>query len=324
MHVRSQGKVVCDMDIDWLTRFLIRGICGMPLEITVDNVDNGPEPFPSSVSLSALDGARLSHPTDELYLCISDGLGDGGNTSVATLIAAIRDSGLPLIYDLEWLAWDRKEECLRYGFVVPKGFRHSTTKPRTRSASDETILTRFLTRMSLSTDHGKKPLLLAEGLLVQAIEGQEIEFGVPHTIRNEDVAKHFLIYYDKFGKPATIPLEKVARLGYAIVTRTTAYVAKNWGLVPMLNDAQLYASAFMRAQGHFTTEAEWFLAKKKAEQFFNRLLTESPPRKSITSRFGISNITVTNPYIELSSSLIQRTKSEMCILRTDILLKQTS
>jgi len=264
---------------DELIAALVNGVFrgGLDVQIEAQNLD----PFGGQYMPHSLDGLPDT-PFPNLFLRIEYEI----YVPITSLIDAMRTSGVPLLWNEGiWFAWDAREKCLKVTPLTVESLWHHDPGARPERPKDgrDQRVERLLRRAALSTDHGKKPLLLRSEFLNDAMQCREVEFESPCQIVAEDIQRYALAFYDSQGEPASVPLSQAVELGYPICTRNAAYKVCGRDLVPLLSNAKLLAGAFQIATLVNPNDFQWFLARERGTVFnsaIERIESPKNPRAS--------------------------------------------
>jgi hypothetical protein len=258
---------------DELLAVLVDGICNGGLDVRVQcQIRTSPH---GVYELSAFDECPDA-PLPNLYLRIAHDF----CIPVTFLIDVIRTSGVPLLSDEGWLAWDARDQRLKHNPPCVEDLWHRARAKRPEESMDERELhlMRLLRRAVLSTDHGKKPLMLQREFLDDAMLHREVEFEDPCRIHGDAVDRYMLAFYASAGKAASFPLAQAAKLGFPIVTRNSAYMWRDHDFVPLLSNAKLLTGAFLIATKFNPNEFQWFLARERGTLFQSAIERVEAPR----------------------------------------------
>lgn len=266
-------EVESNVTYDDLIQFLVQGIANSPIDVAV--IAPGNPPISRSMEIEVLDG-QLDEPAPTIHVR----LGGSAIVSVTFLIAAIRNSGIPLLTENSWLSWDSVDQCLR---SEPDGLKYQWWRNEAfvsgeKLLDEEAQAVKILYRALWSTDHGKKPVLLHRDFVAGALLGREVKFLRPHNIKRESVSNYALAYYDCNGSIITQPLERLISLGYPIVTRSGSYHIKKGDVVSRLNEGKLLAGAFRMATHFNPNDFEWYLVRDRGTVFHSVIERIEPPR----------------------------------------------
>lgn len=248
---------------DELITALLEGACNNGVYVRVET--QVPPPIPCDISLDAFD-EWLDAPMPNHYLRIADDF----EVPITFLIDAMRTNGVPLLSDCgNWLAWDAREQRLKSAPPSPEYLwnRARAKKPESSLDEHEQQLVQLFKRAFLSTDHGKKPLLLQREFLYDTMQKREVEYEDPKRIANKDIKRFVLAFYNAAGEIASIPLEQAAKLEYPLHTRNCTYIWHEGDLVPLFSNAKLLVGAFLIAANHNPNEFQWFLARERGTAF---------------------------------------------------------
>lgn len=252
---------------DALIAVLIDGVIkgGLEVSIRAQKLDS----FGGEYKIDGFDDWPYS-PLPNLFLRIAYEI----DVPITSLIDAMRTSGVPLLSDEGiWLAWDAREKCVKLTPLTVESLWHHDPGARPEEATDnhELRLRGLLRRAALSTDHGKKPLLIQSEFLDEAMQCREIEFEDFRRISGDAIGGYVLAFYDSTGKPASIPLSQAMALGLPICTRNAAYKKLGNDLVPLLSYAKLLVGAFQIATRINPNEFEWFTARERGTVFHSAI-----------------------------------------------------
>lgn len=253
---------------------LAHGVCngGVTFDVMMQSYPSFGRYSLSSIELSE-DG-----PWPNLYFEINN-----DEISFTSLVNAMRESGIPLI-DVygTWVAWDEREKRIRTKLETLEKNWYSSfgawdKKPLDSMNATELQLMKFLSRSFLSTDHGKKSIIISRECYEKAKHCEKIEFKSPSIIQSDEYSKYVLAFYDSTGISKSIPLQNVIDLGYPIVTRTAAYIIDHGCLAPMLSNAKLLACAFLIARSYRPSQFVWYELKTHGTLFESAIdKVESP------------------------------------------------
>lgn len=229
------------------------------------------------------------------------------------LAATLRLSGIPLFlsnYENGWVAWDEQTECLRTG---PSGAslmtRWMTPKSQLRDKalpdSADGRLLHFMRRCAISTDHGKKPLLIQRVDMAAAARGEQIEVIAPRTIGPAETNEYMLAFHDASGHVLFLPLADIVRLGIPLHVRNATYYERNDHLYPSVNQASLLANAFLQAKRSGPLEFDYFRLRAYASVFESVIERISPPKNLSSSPFDDDE---PNEALSLAKGIEERSK----------------
>jgi len=261
---------------DELVARLVKSVYDGGVDVKVQT--KGPMPEFGDYYLHSFDDHRDT-PVPHLYLeidrdCIAP---------ITFLTDAMRASGVPLLSDTDgWLAWDTAEQRLKscsssIEFLWEKA---TVANPKRSSDARELRLMKWLRRAVLSTDHGKKPLLIQNDFLSNAMQRRPVKFEAPNRIPGNAFEQYALVFYNSSGEPASIPLGQVAALKCPIFTRTGAYICSNGDLLPILNNATLSTGSFLIAVNHKLGELHWFVAREQGTIFHSGIERIETPKNA--------------------------------------------
>lgn len=242
-----------------LRALLVQGICEHPLH--VDAISN---PRSSgSVYLQSFDG-RQDVPLPGVYLSLELDY----DVPFSFLVDVLRESGLPLLSDEGTLIWDDEEgRTDSFPNRFDRHWQYEAALQKNHIEQLDEILVQLIRRSALSTDHGKKPVLLHRKFVAEALQCMEFPFEKPRIIRKHEFDDYMIAFYDSIGKPRVIPLAQLAELELPIYTRTSAFRVGSSALYPFMNKAKLLISAFRIAVKHDPNQFEWYQARQAGTVF---------------------------------------------------------
>lgn len=269
-------EITSTVEQDELIGALLEGVCNNGIEVRVERHvllrDHG------VVNLGIFDD-WLDEPMPNYYLRSN---AYDFDVSITFVIDTLRTIGIPLLSDCgDWLAWDAQEQRLKC-YPPPAGYfwsQASEERPESSLDERELQLVQLLHRAALSTDHGKKPLLMQHEFLYDAMQKREVEYEDPRRIMNKDIGRYVLAFYNATGEIASIPLEQAAKLEYPIHTRNSVYIWRDGDLVPLFNNAKLLVGAFLIAVNHNPNEFQWFLARERGTVFHSAVERIEAPKE---------------------------------------------
>lgn len=258
---------------DELIATLVDGVCEGGLDVKVESrIPCGDGCY----ELSVFD-EHPDTPLPNLYLRIAHEI----YVPISLLIEAMRTSGVPLLSDYyRWLAWDACEQRLKHTPPCLEYLWHRARAKRPETSMDERELhlMSLMHRAILSTDHGKKPLLIQTDFVHDAMQCREVEFESPRRIHSSEFGRYALAFYDSAGKAASLPLTQAAKLGFPLFTRTSAYMWQDDCLVPCLSNAKLLIGAFLIATKFNPNEFQWFYARERGTVFHSAVERVEAPK----------------------------------------------
>lgn len=274
--------------LDDMTEIFVRSACSEGgLDTSVNSRENNDAN--ASYDLTSLDGmteqnTRGLEITIEHEYEIQDTL----------LARALQRSGIPLFgceYDNGWVAWDEQTECIRTGPSRASQLTHyRTSKSLLRDNalpdSADGKLLHFMSRCGISTDHGKKPLLIRRVDMPAASCGEQIEVILPRTIGPAETNDYMLTFHDAAGQVLFLPLADVVRLGVPVHVRNANYYERSDHLYPSVNRASLLANAFLQARRTGPLEFDYFRLRAYASVFESVIEKIPPPKHLISSPLG--------------------------------------
>lgn len=196
-------------------------------------------------------------------------------TSDSFLAACLRKSGCPAFigeYVNGWVAWDDGEQCLRTGPSRAKSAagwfdRKKAMRDQLRTDSNEGRLLNFMKRCELSTDHGKKPILIRREDIDQALCGNPFDVPFPRTIEPTELERYVLAFHDASGSVRFITLSDIVALGLPVHARNVTYYEYKDGLYPDITRAALVANGFLLATQGETSKFQYFRVRSRASVF---------------------------------------------------------
>lgn len=271
-----------------LLSLLVSGACHGGLDLRIE----AEVPCPLGGEYEGL-GALDDHP-DEPVPNLSLRIEHKAWVPFTFLIDTLRTKRVPVMHDEGgWVAWDDRDQRLKCAPPPLHWLWLLALAKRPEESMDERELKlmRLLHRALLSTDHGKKPVLLQRDFLHDAIHRREVEFMETRRISSDAIDRYVLAYYDSAGNPGAVPLAEAAELGFPIFTRCGAYRWRDGDLDPFLNsDAQMVAGAFVIATKFNPNQFEWFLARERGSIFqsaIERIAAPKNPHEPPLSQFWI-------------------------------------
>lgn len=268
-HATSEIKPTIDRA--HLEALLVQGICEFPLNVYM--VLDPPHPY-AQAYLQSFAG-RPDRPLPGVYLSIERDY----DVPFSFLVDVLRATGLPFISDEGELVWDDQEKLIDSPpgrFDLQWQFE-AALKADALDQVDEHLM-HVIRRAALSTDHGKKPILLHRNFVAEALQCMEFPFEQPRIIHCRDFGDYMVAFYDSLGKPRIVPLSQLASLKLPIFTRACAYSVGQDGLYPFMNTAKLLISAFRIAVKHNPNEFEWYLARQSGTVFDSVIERIEAPR----------------------------------------------
>lgn len=257
-----------------LVSLLVDGTCQGGLDLLID-----PQvqcPLGGSYELQVLDD-RPYEPVPNLSLRIAY----ENWVPFTFLIDTLRVHRIPVLHDEGgWVAWDDRDQRLRW---APPPLHWLwllalSKQPEALLDERELNLMRLLHRALLSTDHGKKPVLLHKDFLHDAIQCREVEFIEPRRISRESIDQYCLVYYNSCGRIGNVSLAEAAEIGFPIFTRFGAYRWRDGDLDPFLGtNAQMVAGAFLIATNFNPNQFQWFLLRERGTIFQSTIERIAPP-----------------------------------------------
>ncbi|NHZ37850.1 hypothetical protein [Massilia rubra] len=219
-------------------------------------------------------------------------------------------SGVPLFvddYQNGWIAWDSEEQCLRTG---PSCAHHAKNHRNAKSIarehlhpeSEEARLLIFLKRCALSTDHGKKPILLRWETIDEAAPGHELKIENPRTLGSNEHENYVLAFYDRSGKVRVLPLTTAVKLGVPLATRNATYYEDSDTLYPSINNASLLSHGFLMATKQDVSKFDYFRVRTQASIFSSVIERIEPPRNLKYSSFALNE---PNDALNLARHIVQ-------------------
>lgn len=204
---------------------------------------------------------------------------DGHRFSIRTLLNALRNIGLPLFMEdthRPWLAWDQASQTLVTNLEYqgghlkrcfwPEGLERAVTVP---TDPERARVFKLLRTAYLSSDHGKKPIVVHNSRLADALEKRPVPFEEPKTISKAEVDEFSLVYFTHSGEVSTIPLSKAYTENVTVSTRAGTYFhARGWGLLrPSLNENVLWANSFRMSVENNPSRFCYYLRRKRGTVF---------------------------------------------------------
>lgn len=210
-----------------------------------------------------------------VYLCVNF----DNNFSLSSIEEKSRIHRIPLIHHEGWLAWDMRDNRLRSSINKLNYMKRCFLSNKSDSLLNQRQLKikKLLHRSSISTDHGKKPLLVHKHHVHDAVNCREVEFFDPCRIEASNINQYCIVYYDSFGKIENICLSELAEIGLPVFTRIGAYRWIDGDLDPFLgNDAQMLAGAFLIAKIN-PNSFSWYLVRERGTIFQSAIEQIFPP-----------------------------------------------
>ena len=266
------AEISSNVDAEEFAELLVEGVCRGGLDVELEN--------PSIPVYAHIVGDALDNWPDEpmvgTYLRVEHDL----TVPVSFLIAILRARDLPLIADWRWWAWDPVDLTLKNDQpdTDSRWHRARALKPEALMDPRQLQVLQLLDRARLSTDHGKKPVLLERNALSDAMLSNEVPFVAPRSIPADAFENYALGYYNAAGQPATLSLAEVTELGYPVCTRSCVYYLHKGTLVPTLNRAKLLASAFKMAVQYNPNAFQWYTVRQSGTLFHSAIERADSPR----------------------------------------------
>lgn len=261
-----------NIERDELISLMMKGICEQLLTVAVEEDIPGESYCPAG--LLEFSGCA-DVPVPNVYLCIER----EHHVPITFLIDVMRSARIPLVTNEGWLIWNSGNKCLASApdSAEDDWYRACARQPTSLSEENNQIF-QFLRRSALTTDHGKKPLLLERNFLPDALTCREVEFADLLPISHDAINDYVVAFYDSLGKPRALPLAQVAALGLPVFTRSGVFGVSKSGLTPYFNDAHLLAGAFFLAVRHNPNEFLWFQHRERGSIFHSAIDRIDAPR----------------------------------------------
>ncbi|MGJ7523349.1 hypothetical protein ACSFA0_22900 [Variovorax sp. LT1P1] len=205
----------------------------------------------------------------------------GFGVEVSTMMNALRSTGVPLWMDggerAQWLAWNGDSECL-VSNVIHQGFGNTRSFYPNGLASplqdpqqpERARVFNLLRAAYLTSDHGKKPLLVHADHLAQALAGKAVPYLEPRTIVRTESPAFSLVYFNAAGKPTAIPLPEALDEGVTISTRDTHWFLLGRGrgsLRPALTKDVAWANGFEMAVSTLPSDFRYYTRRSRGTVF---------------------------------------------------------
>jgi hypothetical protein len=183
-------EIAASIGQDALVAVLLDGLCHGGLEVFVEA--QVADPLGGEYGLEVF-AEWPDKPHPNLYLRIES----EHYVPISFLIDTLRRIRVPLLLDDgRWMAWDTREQRLKQTPVAGEAL-WTRARARTPEASldeRETGILQMLHRAALTTDHGKKPLLLHKELLQDALHRREVEFVPPGRLTGRAIDEYVLAW----------------------------------------------------------------------------------------------------------------------------------
>lgn len=266
-YPRSNSPKVTEADcLDLILRSLTSsGI----LLFNVFKLDNTLE---RDFDVGAFDGFTLKDVAKTSYRLEAEGY----DVDVGVLLGVLRDSGLPLFFPSSnylnpWIAWDDTRQCIvsnlqykdsykKRGFWGGGDAGHllsDLTDPR------RTKIFKVLRTAYLSSDHGKKPILVPDFLLNDALSKKAIPFEKPSILTVGDIDDFYLAYVMATGEVTSVPLSEAHKEKVTIATRTASYFDGR----PSLNEMVLKVNGFRIALHGNPRVFQYYIRRRQGTVF---------------------------------------------------------
>lgn len=244
---------------DELVVLLLRGICEPPLRA---EAERNP-PSNGEMYLSYFSG-QPDAPIPEMYVSFER----NDYVPFSFLVDVLRETKLPLIAEDDTLIWDDEEQRTdSFPDRFDRQWQYQAARKKDHLERFDEVLVQLIRRSALSTDHGKKPILVHRKYVAEALQCMEFPFERPRIIRKQEFDEYLVAFYDTLGKPRVVPLAQLVELDMPIFTRTSAFMVDAGGLYPFLNKAKLLISAFRIAVKHDPNQFEWYEARHAGTVF---------------------------------------------------------
>lgn len=207
-------------------------------------------------------------------------IANGHRIAIPMLLNALRRIGIPLFRDDAWLAWDEASQSLVTDLAYQGGHLHRCFWPdglgrevKVPEDSERARVFKLLRTAYLSSDHGKKPLLLHNGHLGGALAKKAVPFEEPKTISRIQADDYSLVYFTPSGDVTSLPLSKACNENVTVSTRTASYFwhgqfgGPRARLRPSFNEAVLWANGLGMSVASNPQKFRYFLRRNRGTVF---------------------------------------------------------
>lgn len=199
--------------------------------------------------------------------------------SVQMMLNALRKSGLPLFWQTTqrpWLAWDDASQCLDTNLqyqgghlrrcFLPGGLDRETPVPK---EPERARIYKLLRTAYLSSDYGKRPLLIHNSHLDDALAKKAVPFEEPRPLGEAEFGEYSLVYFTHTGEVTSVPLSKACEEKVTVATRTASYFGYDgWRpLSPSLVENVLWANSFRMSVQNNSQKFRYYLRRNKGTVF---------------------------------------------------------
>jgi hypothetical protein len=200
---------------------------------------------------------------------------------IKMLMSALQKSGIPLFLQsipCQWLGWDSSSQSLKTNLqyqgghlkrcFFPSGSEREIAVP---TDPDKARVFKLLRTAYLSSDFGKRPLLVHNIHLEDALAKKTVPFAEPSAISVEDFEHFSLVYFRASGEVVSIPLSTACVEKVTLATRTGSYFGYDgWRpFNPSLNEKTLWANGFRMSVESNSQKFRYYLRRDRGTVFQN-------------------------------------------------------
>lgn len=266
-----RGKLARVTEADCIA-LIVRGLVtdelgAFELEVVHSDGETGDD-----YDLNALNGLTPSNLRHNGFVVIAHGY----RVPSPPLLDALRNTGLPLFGGDAWVVWNPASQSLitneghlgshwnRSSWITRPDGDVTPPKDPKRARVFELLRTAYLT-----SDFGKRPLLIRNEHLDAALAKKSVPFAEPRNITEEELHDFSLVYVNRFGDVSNLSLASAYAEDVPIACRACCFfrARSRRELRPSLTDSALKVNGFLMAVARDCERFTYYVRRNEGTVF---------------------------------------------------------